>query len=136
MVIAANQDTVFKRLCAALGRPGLAEEPRFATHVARGEHQEEIEDVVREWAAQRTAAEIDRVLGDAGVICGPIYSVADMFADEHFWAREMLLRHEDPRPRAPSGGPAPGARASTTPRSTAASSASTPSGSRRSSGTA
>ena len=35
-------------------------------------------------------------MDDAGVICGPIYSVADMFEDEHFWAREMLLRHEDP----------------------------------------
>lgn len=96
MVIAANQDNVFKRLCAAMGMPELAEDPKFVSHVARGENQEEIEGIIREWAKQHTAAEIDEILNGAGVICGPIYTVADMFKDEHFWAREMLLKHEDP----------------------------------------
>jgi formyl-CoA transferase len=43
-----------------------------------------------------SAAEIDSRLNDAGVVCGPIYSMADIFADEHFQAREMLIDHEDP----------------------------------------
>jgi formyl-CoA transferase len=96
MVIAANADGVFGRLCDAMGQPELASDPRFATHLARGENQEEIEAIVRDWAAQRDLAEIDRVLNDAGVICGPIYTIADIFQDEHFWAREMLLKHVDP----------------------------------------
>jgi formyl-CoA transferase len=96
MVIAANADNVFRRLCEAMGQAELADDPRFLTHIARGEHQEEIEAIVGEWARQRTAAEIDRVLNEAGVICGPIYTVADIFEDEHYWAREMLLKHEDP----------------------------------------
>ena len=96
MVIAANADNVFGRLCAAMGSPELADDERFSTHLARGEHQEEIEAIVAEWAGGLDAAEIDRVLNEAGVICGPIYTIADIFADEHFRARDMLLEHQDP----------------------------------------
>ena len=49
-----------------------------------------------DWAAQHDAAEIDRVLNEAGVICGPIYTIADIFEDPQFQAREMLLEHVDP----------------------------------------
>jgi len=96
MVIAANADKVFGRLCEAMGQAELAQDPRFVTHVARGEHQEELEGIVAEWAGQHTAAEIDSVLNDAGVICGPIYTIADIFEDEQFRAREMLVEHYDP----------------------------------------
>jgi crotonobetainyl-CoA:carnitine CoA-transferase CaiB-like acyl-CoA transferase len=95
-VIAANQDNVFGRLCEAIGRPELADDPKFSTHIARGENQEEIEGIIRDWAAARPAKEIDRILNEAGVICGPVNTIADIFQDEHFWAREMLIEHEDP----------------------------------------
>jgi formyl-CoA transferase len=96
MVIAANADKVFARLCEAIGRPELASDPRFATHLARGENQEQIEGIIADWASARSAGEIDAVLNEAGVICGPIYTIADIFEDEHFRAREMLVKHEDP----------------------------------------
>ncbi len=96
MVIAANQDGVFRRLCEAMGRPGLADDPRFATHVPRGENQEEIEGIVAEWAAKYDAAEIDRILNEAGVVCGPIYTMAEIFEDPQYRAREMLVEHVDP----------------------------------------
>ncbi|HJS48784.1 MAG TPA: CoA transferase [Gaiellaceae bacterium] len=96
IVIAANADGVFGRLCDAMEKPELASDPRFATHLARGENQEAIEAIVGEWAAERDVAEIDRVLNEAGVICGPIYTIADIFKDEQFWAREMLIKHVDP----------------------------------------
>jgi formyl-CoA transferase len=96
IVIAANADTVFRRLCEAMGQPELPDDPRFATHLARGEHQEELEGIVAAWAAQHTAAEIDQILNDAGVICGPIYTMADIFEDPQFRARDMLVKHEDP----------------------------------------
>ena len=140
MVIAANQDGVFRRLCDAMGRPELADDPRFATHLARGENQEEIEAIVAEWAARHDAREIDRILNEAGVVCGPIYSIAEIFEDPQFQAREMLVEHVDPefgqyigpghrpevlaRRRARCGGRERGRRAATTRRSTAACSAS------------
>ena len=96
IVIAANADGVFRRLAEAMRQPELADDPRFATHLARGEHQLEIEAIVAEWAAARDAVEIDQVLNDAGVICGPIYTIADIFEDPQFRAREMLLEQVDP----------------------------------------
>jgi formyl-CoA transferase len=96
VVIAANQDAVFRRLCDAMGRPELADDPRYATHLARGENQEEVDGLVAEWAAQHDAHEIDRILNEAGVVCGPIYSIAEIFEDPQFRAREMLVEHVDP----------------------------------------
>jgi formyl-CoA transferase len=96
IVIAANADNVFRRLCEAMGQPELADDPRFSTHLARGDNQEAIEGIVADWAGARDASEIDRALNEAGVICGPIYTIADIFEDEHFRARDMLLEHDDP----------------------------------------
>ena len=141
MVIAANADNVFGRLCEAMGRPELADDPRFATHLARGENQEELEGIVAEWAgAARPRPRSTAMLNEAGVICGPIYTIADIFEDEQFRAREMLLEHDDPefgayigpghRPEVLARRPArcagrrPGRRAATTARSTAGCSAS------------
>ncbi|MEO9175345.1 MAG: CoA transferase [Gaiellales bacterium] len=95
VVIAANQDNVFRRLCEAMGAPELADDARFARHLARGENQEEIEQIISDWSALHDATEIDRTLNEAGVVCGPIYTVADIFGDPQFQAREMLLEHED-----------------------------------------
>jgi crotonobetainyl-CoA:carnitine CoA-transferase CaiB-like acyl-CoA transferase len=96
VVIAANADNVYRRLCEAMGQPELADDERFATHLARGDHQEELEGIVAEWAGRHDALEIDRVLNEAGVICGPIYTIADIFEDPHVRARDMLLEHIDP----------------------------------------
>jgi formyl-CoA transferase len=96
VVIAANQDNVFRRLCEAIGQPELADDPRYATHLARGENQQAVEGIVAEWAAQHDARDIDRVLNEAGVVCGPIYTVAEIFEDPQFKAREMLVEHVDP----------------------------------------
>jgi formyl-CoA transferase len=96
IVIAANADAVFRRLCAAMGQPELADDPKYATHLARGDNQEELEGVVAAWAGRHTAEEIDRILNDAGVICGPIYTIAEIFEDEQFRARDMLVEHVDP----------------------------------------
>jgi formyl-CoA transferase len=96
MVIAANAQNVFRRLCEAIGRAELADDPRFSTHLARGENQEEIEGIIADWASTHTAREIDEILNEAGVICGPIYTIADIFADEQYRARDMLVKHEDP----------------------------------------
>jgi formyl-CoA transferase len=96
MVIAANQNQLFRRLCEAVGRPELADDERFETHLARGENQEELDGMIGDWAAQHDAEQIDRVLNDAKVVCGPIYTIADIFQDPQFKARDMLIPHQDP----------------------------------------
>jgi formyl-CoA transferase len=95
MVIAANRDNLFRRLCDVMGRPELADDERYATHTARGERQEELDDLIAAWAAEHDAAELDAMLNDAGVVAGPVYTIADIFSDPHFRAREMLVEHDD-----------------------------------------
>ncbi len=96
IVIAANADNVFRRLCKAMGMPELANDERFVTHLSRGDNQEAIERIVADWAKKYDAVEIDRILNEAGIICGPIYTIADIFEDPQFKARDMLLEHVDP----------------------------------------
>jgi formyl-CoA transferase len=95
MVIAANQDSVFRRLCAVMGRPELATDPRFRSHGARGRHQDEIDAIVAEWARQHDADALTVLLEEAGVVVGPVNTVAEVVRDEQFRARDMLVAHHD-----------------------------------------
>ena len=95
MVIAANQDSVFTRLCSAMGRPDLVTDARFRSHTARGRHQDEIDDIVAAWARQHDAASLARVLEDAGVVVGPVNTVAEVVKDPQMQAREMIVPHFD-----------------------------------------
>lgn len=97
VVIAANQDSVFARLCRALEQPTLATDPRFIDHAARARNQDELDSIIATWAAQRTPADIIATLSDAGVIAGPINTVADVVKDPQLWARGMLAEHWDER---------------------------------------
>lgn len=96
VIIAANHDSLFRRLCELMDRPELATDPRFATHRARFEHQDALEAIISDWTASRAATEIMDLLNAAGVVCGPINSIADIFEDPHVHAREMLVDHHDP----------------------------------------
>ncbi|WP_254206456.1 CaiB/BaiF CoA transferase family protein [Nocardia alni] len=92
VLIAANRDTVFTRLCAVMQRPELAEDPRYSTHRARGERLTELDTLIADWAAtQDSAALLDR-LHDAGVPAGLTYTAADMVTDAHFKARDAIVR--------------------------------------------
>lgn len=95
VLIAANQDTVFRRLAATMGRHELAEDPRYSTHAARGEHQEELDGLIAAWASTFPADKLLAVLHDAGVPAGQIYRARDMMEDPHFAARQAIVRVAD-----------------------------------------
>jgi formyl-CoA transferase len=97
VVIAANQDTVFRRLCAAMDQPELATDERFANHTARGRNQDELDAIIGEWAARRQPGEIIATLSEAGVISGPINTVAEVVTDPQLNARGMIADHYDER---------------------------------------
>jgi formyl-CoA transferase len=91
VLIAGNQDSVFRRLAAAMGAPELADDPRYATHVARGERQHELDELVSAWTSSLTSDEIIAVLAEAGVPAGSIYRAPEMLADPHFAARAAII---------------------------------------------
>lgn len=96
-LIGGNQDTVFQRLCQAMGRPDLSSDPRYATHGARGERQAELDAIIAEWTAARTVAEVEQAMLDHGVPAGRMFDPQDMLDDPHFQAREAIVTVESPR---------------------------------------
>jgi formyl-CoA transferase len=92
ILIAGNQDTVFRRLADAMGRPELAEDERYATHSARGAHQTELDDLIADWTRSLTADEVEALMKEHGVPHGKIYRAPEMLEDPHFAAREAIVR--------------------------------------------
>ena len=87
VVIGANQDTLFRRLCDAMARPELAQDPRYAGHAARGEHQAELDALIGAWTA---------LMETSGVAAGRVFRAPDMLDDPQFAAREAIV--EVPHP--------------------------------------
>lgn len=90
VIIAANQDTVFARLCEAIGQPALKDDAAYKTHVARGKNQKALDDLISFWTATRTIDEIERTMIENGVPAGKVYRAADMLTDPHYKARASL----------------------------------------------
>jgi crotonobetainyl-CoA:carnitine CoA-transferase CaiB-like acyl-CoA transferase len=94
--IVAGSDANFARLCAAMGRPELTDDPRFANLAQRGAHGDEINGLVAEWTSSLTASEITARCVEHDVPVGTAYSAADIFADPHMAERGDLVSVEDP----------------------------------------
>ncbi|MFN3460766.1 MAG: CaiB/BaiF CoA transferase family protein [Oceanibaculum sp.] len=92
ILIGANQDTVFKRLAKAMGQPELGDDPRYATHGARGQHQQELDEIIARWTATVNATELLDLLEESGVPSGRIYRAPEMLEDAHFKARNAIVR--------------------------------------------
>jgi crotonobetainyl-CoA:carnitine CoA-transferase CaiB-like acyl-CoA transferase len=93
--IAALADSVFRRLAVAMGRPELATDPRFAEQKARSRNEALIEGIVAEWTSAHDLDEIEAILKQGDVPASRIYSMADIFKDPHYKAREMLVPTPD-----------------------------------------
>jgi crotonobetainyl-CoA:carnitine CoA-transferase CaiB-like acyl-CoA transferase len=89
--IHGGTDAVFPRLCRALGRPDLAQDPRFATVATRLAHVEAIEAEVESWTATRSADEIEAALADAGVPCAAVADIERVVRSPQLRAREMFV---------------------------------------------
>ena len=96
LLIAANQDTVFRRLTVAMAQPELATDPRFVGHTDRGRHQFELDVLIGEWTKSKAAAELSAVLEANGVPSGAIYRAQDMLVDPQFQARHSIVSVPDP----------------------------------------
>jgi crotonobetainyl-CoA:carnitine CoA-transferase CaiB-like acyl-CoA transferase len=96
VVLAVGNDGQFARLCEVAGRPALAREPRFATNAGRVEHRAEVIAALAPLLAARTTAEWIAALEEAGVPCGPINDLAQVFADPQ--VRHRGMRVEAPHP--------------------------------------
>ncbi|MDR2281511.1 MAG: CoA transferase [Gordonia sp. (in: high G+C Gram-positive bacteria)] len=90
VVISGNADAIFGRYMRAIGRPDLADDPDLSTNDGRWRRRDEVDDAIGAWTGTLSRAEVLAVLDDAGVPAGPIYTAADIVADEQYKARNMV----------------------------------------------
>jgi len=91
ILIAANQDTVWRRLAEAMGRPELGTDARYATHTARGQAQAELDGLIAAWSAGIDAEPLLALMEEFGVPAGRIYRAPEMLQDPHFKARDSIV---------------------------------------------
>ena len=90
-MIGANKDSLWKRLASAMGQPELGDDPRYATHIARGENQLELDERINAWTHRLTIAEVDALMIANSIPAGQVYRAPEMLADPHFQAREAII---------------------------------------------
>ncbi len=96
-MIGANNDQIFKRLTKAMGQPELGDDPRYATHLARGERQTELDELINAWTRTLTIDEVDALMIEHSIPAGRVYRAPDMLADPHFAARQAIIEVETER---------------------------------------
>ena len=96
VLVAANSDPLFARLAGVIGKPALADDPRFKGNQARVQNVEALDQEIAAWTRQRTAAEADCVLSAADIPCTLVYTAAEIAADPQFRERGMVREVEDP----------------------------------------
>ena len=97
ILIAANQDTVFRRLTEAMARPELAADARYKTHTARGANQKELDELISVWTRTITADRLEALMEEHGIPSGKIYRAPEMLEDPHFQAREAIVETAHPK---------------------------------------
>ena len=91
ILIGGNGDNVFGRLARILGRSDLVEDPRFATHAARGANQTVLDEIVSDWTREQGLESLLAVLEAEGVPCGRVYTPPDMLSDPQYAARGSIV---------------------------------------------
>jgi crotonobetainyl-CoA:carnitine CoA-transferase CaiB-like acyl-CoA transferase len=94
VVIGANGDGIFKRLMVAIGLPEFADDPRFQNNTTRAEHAEFLDSTIEQWTKSLNLADVLKILDEAKVPAGFIYSIKDIVDDPHYQARGMIREVE------------------------------------------
>ncbi|TAM87677.1 MAG: CoA transferase [Candidimonas sp.] len=90
-LIAGNGDSIFKRLMTAIGRPDVAANPAYAHNDGRARDAATIDGIIGDWARRYPLEQVLRTLNEARIPAGKVYDIADICADPHYRARDMIL---------------------------------------------
>lgn len=96
-MIGANKDSLWQRLAEAMGQPELGSDERYATHLARGQNQLELDELINTWTKTLTVDEVDALMIAYSIPAGRVYRAPEMLADPHFKAREAIIEVETER---------------------------------------
>ena len=94
LIIGANQDSIFARLCDAMGCPNLAQNPKYIDHFSRGENQAELDEIISKWTSSLSAKEVLLLMEEYGVPAGKIFTTEDMLDNPQYKARDSIVKVE------------------------------------------
>ena len=97
VALACSNDRMWERLCNAMGRPELADDPRYAKPKARDDHRAEVNGIVSDWVRGLDSADVLAACEAAEAPASKLLSIADIFADPQYAARGNLQTLDDPR---------------------------------------
>ncbi|MBF6327208.1 CaiB/BaiF CoA transferase family protein [Nocardia transvalensis] len=90
IIIGGNGDAIFRRYMQVIERPDLADDPELQDNAGRWRHRDRLDAAIAEWTRQHSRDEALKILEDAAIPCGPIYTAADIVADSQYRARNMI----------------------------------------------
>lgn len=96
MTMSASNQKIFERVAHAIDRPELIDDDRFETNATRVEHADALDAEIEAWTKRRSTDEAIATLEENDAIVGPVYDMADIFADEQFRARNAIVEVDDP----------------------------------------
>jgi crotonobetainyl-CoA:carnitine CoA-transferase CaiB-like acyl-CoA transferase len=97
LALSASSQSIAERVMVVVGHPEMVEKPWFADHSGRVAHQAELDQVIGAWIADRDATDVIAAFQEGQAAIGPVYSIADIFKDAQYRARDMLIKVTDPR---------------------------------------
>ena len=97
IAIACTNDRMFERLANVMDQSDLAKPDQYGLKAKRLQAREHINKVVSDWTSTLTRDEVINRCCDGDVPCGPVNSIAEIFAEEQFWVRDTLTRVDDER---------------------------------------
>jgi crotonobetainyl-CoA:carnitine CoA-transferase CaiB-like acyl-CoA transferase len=93
--ITAMADSLFRRLCGAMGQPALADDWRFALHAARNDNHEALDAIISAWTKQHTLADLEAKMQAVSVPATRIFTIEDIFNDPHYRERGSIIEAPD-----------------------------------------
>ncbi|HEY2707305.1 MAG TPA: CaiB/BaiF CoA-transferase family protein [Caulobacteraceae bacterium] len=96
ILIGGNGDTVFARLCGAMGQPALKDDPLYVSHASRGVNQTALDEIIAAWTRGFTLDALLALLEEQGVPCGRVFQAPDMLADPQYAARDAIVTVDHP----------------------------------------
>lgn len=91
-----STQAIVTRTFRAMGQPELIEDDRFKDNASRLQHGEELDEIMAAWMREHTLEEVMRQFEAHDVPIAPVYNIADIFEEDHYWDRGALIRMDDP----------------------------------------
>lgn len=95
--LGVGNERLFQKLCATINHPELLEDPRYATNDLRNKNYiPDLQNLIRDWCKDYTKKELELIMDEAGIPCGPVLNVKEAIEHPHIQAREMMVHCEHP----------------------------------------